>query len=71
MRSSALILFLFLSLSLFAQKDTTLTLHESESLFLKNNLGLLAAQFNVDAARAAIIKARTWENPNFTVTMNA
>ena len=71
MRSSALILFLFLSLSLFAQKDTTLTLHESESLFLKNNLGLLAAQFNVDAARAAIIQARTWENPNFTVTMNA
>ncbi len=71
MRSSAFILFLFLSSSLFAQKDTTLTLHESESLFAKNNLELLAAKFNVDAARAAIIQARTWENPNLSLNLNA
>ena len=71
MKSSAFILFFFLSSSLFAQKDTTLTLHESESLFAKNNLELLAAKFNVDAARAAIIQARTWENPNLSVNLNA
>ena len=71
MKSSAFILFFFLSSSLFAQKDTTLTLHESESLFAKNNLELLAAKFNVDAARAAIIQARTWENPNLALNLNA
>ena len=70
MRSFALILFLFLSSGLFAQKDTTLTLAGCESLFLKNNLDLLAARFNVDAAQAAIIQARTWENPNFSFSFN-
>ena len=71
MRISALILSLFLTSTLFAQKDTTLTLHESESLFANNNLELLAAKFNVDAARAAIIQARTWENPNLSLNLNA
>jgi len=71
MRSLPFILFLFLSISLFAQKDTTITLNESETLFLKNNLDLLAAKFNVDAAQAAIIQARTWENPNFSASINA
>jgi len=71
MRNLAFILFLLLSVSLHAQKDTTLTLKESESLFLKNNLDLLAAKFNIDAARAAIIQARTWENPNLSLGFNA
>jgi len=71
MRIALFFLLIFFSLCAFAQKDTTLTLHESESLFLKNNLDLLASRFNVEAAQAAIIQARTWENPNFTVGLNA
>lgn len=71
MRSSPFIFFLLLSMSLFAQKETNLTLKESESLFQRNNLDLLAARFNVDAAKAAIIQARTWENPNLSLSLNA
>jgi outer membrane protein, heavy metal efflux system len=71
MKIRILILFQFLSLSLFAQKDTTLTLNGTEALFLKNNYELLASRFNVDAAKAAIIQARIWENPVVSVSINA
>ena len=71
MRTLGFLFFFLLALDIYAQKDTTLTLNESESLFLKNNLELLAARFNVDAAQAGIIQARTWENPNFSLGMNA
>jgi cobalt-zinc-cadmium efflux system outer membrane protein len=71
MKNIILLLFLLLSVHSFAQQETNLTLKESESLFLKNNLELLAARFNVDAAQAAIIQARTWENPNISVGLNA
>jgi outer membrane protein, heavy metal efflux system len=70
MRYFAFSLFMLCVLNLSAQKDTILTLKGSESLFLANNLELLAARFNVDSAQAAIIQARTWENPNLQVGMN-
>ena len=65
------VLFSAFSLSVFAQTGTNLTLSETENLFLKNNLSLLAAKFNVDAAHAAVIQAKLWENPNFQVGFNA
>lgn len=71
MRILSFFFLLTLSFHLFAQKDTTLSLTESETLFLKNNLELLAARFNVDAAQAGIIQARMWENPTFSVGLNA
>jgi cobalt-zinc-cadmium efflux system outer membrane protein len=71
MKNTLSLLFLFLALSSFAQQDTVLTLKQSESLFLKNNLELLAANFNIDAAQAAIIQARTWDNPDFSFYLNA
>jgi cobalt-zinc-cadmium efflux system outer membrane protein len=71
MKVSILVLFQFLALSLYAQKDTTLTLNGTEALFLKNNYELLASRFNVDAAQAAIIQARIWENPVISVSVNA
>jgi len=55
---------------LFAQNDTTLSLQQTESLFLKNNLTLMAGQFNVEAAKAAIIQARLWENPTLSSELN-
>ena len=71
MKNTIVLVLLFLTISSFAQQDTILTLKETESLFLKNNLELLAASFNIDAAQAAIIQARIWENPNFSFNLNA
>jgi cobalt-zinc-cadmium efflux system outer membrane protein len=71
MKKLSFLLFLLLALRSFAQQDTVLTLQQSESLFLKNNLELLAANFNIDASQAAIIQARIWENPNFSFYLNA
>jgi outer membrane protein, heavy metal efflux system len=53
----------------FAQK--TFTLEECESQFLKNNLFLLASQYNIDAAKALTIQSKIWENPTITAELNA
>ena len=71
MRTFNLILLLFLFSGLFAQNDSMVTLQQTESLFLKNNLTLMASEFNVEAAKAAIIQARLWENPTITSELNA
>lgn len=71
MRKCIVLLLLMCSFQLFAQQEMNLSLKECESLFMKNNLDLLASKFNIDAAQAAIIQARTWENPNLSVGLNA
>jgi len=71
MRTSIIIFFVFLSSGIFAQNDSTLTLEQCESMFLKNNLSLMAGQFNIESAKAVIIQARLWENPMFTTELNA
>ena len=71
MRTLITLFFLFLFTGLFSQNDSTLTLEQSESLFLKNNLTLMAGQFNVEVAKASIIQARLWENPTLTTELNA
>jgi len=71
MKNTLFLFFLLLALNSFAQQDTVLTLNECESLFLKNNLELIAANFNIDASQAAIIQARIWENPNLSLSFNA
>ncbi len=65
------VLCLALSVSGFAQSGAGLTLANAEQLFLKNNLSLLAAKFNVDAAHAAVIQAKLWENPSVQFNLNA
>ncbi|MFW0739822.1 TolC family protein [Flavobacterium sp. T12S277] len=52
-----------------AQK--TVTLQDCESQFLKNNLFLLASQYNIDASKALTIQARIWDNPSVTAELNA
>lgn len=52
-----------------AQK--TVTLQDCESQFLKNNLFLLASQYNIDASKALTIQAKIWENPSITAELNA
>ena len=68
------VLFLFsISFSQFAytQLDSLSTLNDCERSFLTNNLNLLAAKYDIDAAQALVIQARLWENPNIGIEVNA
>jgi outer membrane protein, heavy metal efflux system len=48
-----------------------ITLQQAEEHFLKNNLQLLAARFNIDAAKASVHQAELWNNPNISIEQNA
>lgn len=50
-------------------QDTTLTLNrtELETLFLKNNLSLLAENLSISKAEAKIIQAKVWPNPTLSI----
>ncbi|WP_296940093.1 TolC family protein [uncultured Dysgonomonas sp.] len=65
-----LLLLIFSGLSLFAQEEKSikLTAGEVESLFLSNNLQLIATRFDVDIADAAIAQAKLWDNPNLSIS---
>jgi len=79
MRSLKFIGCLFLAAQVFslAQAPATwtdtvaITLQQAEGRFLKNNLQLLAARFNIDAAKAAVYQAELWNNPNISIEQNA
>lgn len=45
----------------------TLTLQQAETLFINNNLELIAERLNIDLAEAAIIQAGVWPNPNVQI----
>jgi len=54
-----------------AQTDTLrIDFKEAESLFIKNNLSLLAQKYNVEATKALIDQAKYWDNPNLTTDQN-
>ena len=59
---------IFLSTHSFSQN---ISLQECENQFLKNNLYLLANHFNIDAAQAQVLQAKTWDNPNIGIELNA
>lgn len=53
-------------------RDTLhLDLSKAEKIFLDSNLQLLAQRYNVAAARALIIQARLWPNPNINIAQGA
>jgi cobalt-zinc-cadmium efflux system outer membrane protein len=66
-------LFLFASLLInYNSKAQSVTsLSDCESIFLKNNLSLLAAQFNIDGSKALTIQAKLWDNPYLSSEFNA
>ncbi len=52
-------------------RDTLkITLHKADSIFVVNNLSLLAEKCNVDAAKAQIIQARLFTNPTISLNQN-
>ncbi|MEI7508623.1 MAG: TolC family protein [Flavobacterium sp.] len=68
MKKVVLITLIFLSTYSFSQN---ISLQECENQFLKNNLYLLANHFNIDAAQAQVLQAKTWDNPNVGIQLNA
>ncbi len=48
-----------------------MSLEQCDSLFIRNNLQLLAEQYHIEAAQAAIIQAGIWDQPYFTFELNA
>lgn len=70
----AVMLVLLLTLNAKAQNvinkpDTLrLTLDSAESRFLRQNLSLLAQQYNIDANKALIIQAKLYPNPNLQLS---
>lgn len=53
-----------------AQDSLTLTLQQADSLFLKNNLQLLAERFRIDASQAQVIQASLYDNPTVSVELS-
>jgi cobalt-zinc-cadmium efflux system outer membrane protein len=70
------LLWLFFPLLLSARQEhltedtVTVSLVQADQIFLRNNLQLLAAKFNIEAAKAAILQAQLWNNPNISIEQN-
>src|SRR5436190_7653928 len=45
--------------------DTVLSFQEARERMVRVNLGLLAAYYDIDIARAGVVQARLWNNPYF------
>jgi cobalt-zinc-cadmium efflux system outer membrane protein len=71
MRKLILILTVLISSSLARAQDTLmLSMHQTDSIFVTNNLMLLAARYKVDGAKALIQQARLWDNPTLSTEWN-
>jgi len=70
---TGLILSMILGLFVPLQANDTIRLNiqQADSIFLSNNLLLIAAQLNVEANEALKIQARLWPNPNLSFDFNA
>jgi outer membrane protein, heavy metal efflux system len=62
---------LIISFGAKAQDTVRLSLHEAESLFLQKNFFLLATKYQVSISDAAIIQARLYPNPTFSIDQGA
>ncbi|CAH0996088.1 hypothetical protein EMA8858_02218 [Emticicia aquatica] len=65
----AFLLIIISTQTVFAQQN--LTLKQCEEAFVKNNLLLLAEQYNIDIAKASVIQSKIWELPYASGELNA
>jgi cobalt-zinc-cadmium efflux system outer membrane protein len=70
MRVLNLIFLLLVMAQGYAQDTLTLSLKQTDSLFLKNNLLLLAAKYKVDGSKALVQQAKLWDNPSLSTEWN-
>ncbi|MFM7023469.1 MAG: TolC family protein [Flavobacteriales bacterium] len=71
MRFTFLLLCIAVLLSARAQDSLMINLPEAESIFLKENLILLAEQYHITAKEALLIQAKAYPNPVFSADVNA
>ncbi|KAA0991633.1 TolC family protein [Dyadobacter aurulentus] len=64
-------LFIFLANSLHAQDTLNLSIRQADSLFLQNNLSLLAEKYQIDIAKSIEVQDKLWNNPTFGVEISA
>jgi len=67
----ALILLISSSGSLFGQDSLRITMRQADSLFLQNNLQLLAEKYRIDIAKSVEIQDKLWDNPSLMVALSA
>ena len=56
-----------LPLGIYAQDTLKLSRKQSESIFLKENLSLIAEQLEIPQAEAMVMQASLWPNPSFEI----
>ncbi len=67
-RFSFLLILILSSRAVCAQvPDTVLSFQEAKARLLNYNLGLLAAYYDIGIAKAKVIQAKVWNNPNFII----
>src|SRR6185437_7492197 len=54
------------TLSFLHQDTLQLTLEQAETAFLNKNLDLIAQKYSVDSAKATVITAKLYDNPDFS-----
>lgn len=63
-------LILLCSMTAYAQDTSHINLAAAEKQFMQKNLQLLAAHYNIDIAKAAIIQAKLYNNPTLSVDVS-
>ncbi|KAA6439698.1 TolC family protein [Dyadobacter flavalbus] len=71
MRVYIIALFICISGALHAQDTLKLSMRQADSLFLQNNLEILAEKYQIDIAKSIEIQDRLWNNPVFGVEISA
>lgn len=67
MKRIAFLIPIFFTFSVFAQDTLTLSRAQSEAIFLKENLHLLAEKLQIDQAEAMVLQAKLWPNPTLDI----
>lgn len=71
LRRVFLLLVLFSYSYVKSQDSLSLDISRVDSLFLKNNLLLLASNYDIKASEALILQAKSYPNPQFNLDLNA
>ncbi|MCF2517970.1 TolC family protein [Dyadobacter sp. CY351] len=71
MRTYFTTILLFLAVQLHAQDTLRLSIKQADSLFLQNNLEILAEKYQIDIAKSIEIQDKLWNNPTFGVEISA
>ncbi|CAG5003012.1 hypothetical protein DYBT9275_03027 [Dyadobacter sp. CECT 9275] len=61
----------FIASCVQAQDTLRLSIQKADSLFLQNNLLLLAEKYQIEATKASEIQAKLWENPELSLELSA